>query len=162
MRKRLISSAGEIDSTPAHHWLQLEDAAVVEVTSEADGYPIEEALLPARERGWRAGTPGTQIIRLLFDAPQTIRTIRLLFKEERDARTQEFLLRWLPHGTASWKDLVRQQWNFSPPHTVEEREEYKIDLASVAALELRINPDIGQQGTRASLERMQVLVAKCN
>ena len=162
MRKRLISSAGEIGSTPAHDWLELEHAALVEVTSEADGYPIEGALLPARERGWRAGTAGTQVIRLLFDEPQTIRTVRLLFKEERAARTQEFVLRWLPHGSGSWKEIVRQQWNFSPPQTVEEREEYKIDLASVAALELSISPDIGQQGTRASLERMQVSVAKFN
>ena len=162
MRKRLISSAGEIESTPAGDWLELEHAALVEVTSEADGYPIEGALLTARERGWRAGTAGTQIIRVLFDEPQTIRTIRLVFKEDRDARTQEFLLRWLPHGTKSWKDLVRQQWNFSPPQTVEEREEYKVDLASVAALELSINPDIGRQGIQASLERMQVSVARCS
>ena len=156
MRKRLISSTGKIDSTPAHSWLQLEDTALVEVTSEADGYPIEGALLPARERGWRAGTPGRQIIRLLFDEPQTIRTIRLVFKEEQDCRTQEFLLRWLPQGTASWKDLVRQQWNFSPPGTVEEREEYKIDLASVAGLELSINPDISRQAVQASLEELQL------
>ena len=158
MRKRLISSAGKIDSTPAHDWLQLEDAALVEVTSEADGYPIEGALLPARKRGWRAATPGRQIIRLLFDEPQTIRTIRLVFKEEQDCRTQEFLLRWLPHGTASWKDLVRQQWNFSPPDTVEEREEYRIDLASVAGLELSINPDISRQAVQASLEKLQLSV----
>jgi len=162
MRKRLISSAHEVDSTVAHDWLELEHAARVEVTSEADGYPIEGALLPGLRRGWRAGTAGTQIIRLLFDEPQTIRVIRLVFKEERDARTQEILLRWLPHGTQSWKDVVRQQWNFSPPETVEEREEYKVDLASAAALELSINPDISRQGVRASLEKMQVSIAKCN
>jgi hypothetical protein len=160
MRKRLISNAGT-DPSLAEGWLDLEHAALVEVTSEADEYPVEGALLPHPGRGWRAGTAGTQIIRLLFDEPQAIRTIRLVFKEERDARTQEFLLRWLPHGTASWKDLVRQQWNFSPPQTTEEREEYEVDLASVAALELSISPDIGQQGIQASLERMQLSVAKC-
>ena len=158
MRKRLISSTGKIDSTPAHSWLQLEDTALVEVTSEADGYPIEGALLPARERGWRAGTPGRQIIRLLFDEPQVIRTIRLVFKEDQAARTQEFQLRWLPYGTGSWKEVVRQQWNFSPPDTVEECEEYKIDLVSAAALELSINPDISQRGVRASLEKLQLSV----
>ena len=160
MRKRLISSANQSDSTAAHDWLELEHAAVVEVTSEADGYPVEGALLPDRDRGWRAATAGTQVIRLLFDKPQTIRTIRLVFKEERGARTQEFLLRWLPHGTTSWKDLVRQQWNFSPPETMEEREEYKVDLASADALELSISPAIGGQGVRASLEKMQLSVAK--
>jgi len=158
MRKRLISSPGKIDSSPADDWLELQNVALVEVTSEADGYPVEGALLLHQERGWRAGTPGTQIIRLLFDEPQTIRTICLLFRESQAARTQEFLLRWLPHGTALWKDVVRQQWNFSPPHTAEERETYKVDLASAAGLELSINPDVSRQGVRASLESMQLSV----
>jgi len=158
MRKRLISTPGRVDPTLAHDWLELGQAALVEVTSEEDGYPVERALLPGRERGWRAGTPGTQLIRLLFDRPQTIRVIRLVFKEYQAPRTQEFVLRWLPHGTESWKEVVRQQWNFSPPQTVEECEEYKFDLASAAALELSINPDISQQGVRASLESLQLSV----
>jgi len=99
-------------------------------------FPVEGVLLPGREQGWRAATAGTQIIRLLFDRPQTIRTIRLLFKEYEVARAQEFVLRWLPHGTRSWKDVVRQQRNFSPSQAVEECEEYHVDLAWAAALEL--------------------------
>ena len=158
MRKRLILTPGRIDSTPACDWLELEQVALVEVTSEADGYPVEGALLPGRERGWRAGRPGKQIIRLLFDRPQTIRTIRLVFKEYEAPRTQEFVLCWLPHGVGSWKDVVRQQWNFSPPHTVAECEEYNFDLASAAALELSINPDIGRERMRASLERLRLSV----
>jgi hypothetical protein len=39
-----------------------------------------------------------------------------------------------------------------------ECEEYKVDLASAAALELTINPDISQVGTRASLQRWQLSV----
>jgi hypothetical protein len=158
MRKRLISSPPKTDSTPADQWLELEQAAQVEVSSEADGYPVEGALLPHQERGWRAATAGIQTIRLLFDEPQTIRTIRLLFKEEQAPRTQEFLLRWLPHGTTSWKEVVRQQWNFSPPNTAEELEEYQVNLVSTAALELSINPDVSQEGAGASLQRMQVSV----
>ena len=158
MRKRLISIPGTNDSTLSRHWLDLTQAAVVEVTSEAPGYPVEGAFLSHHERGWRAATPGKQVIRLLFDEPQRIRTIRLVFKEEQDARTQEFLLRWLPHGTDSWRDVVRQQWNFSPPLTVEEREEYTLDLASAAALELTVNPDISKPGVHASLEELRVSV----
>jgi hypothetical protein len=160
MRKRLISTPSKTDPKPTDAWLELTQAAVIEVTSEADGYPVEGALLPAQTRGWRAATAGTQIIRLLFDEPQRILTVRLVFKEDQHARTQEFLLRWLPHGSESWKDLVRQQWNFSPPDTLEECEQYTVDLASTAALELSINPDISGQGARASLEKMQVSVGK--
>ena len=130
----------------------------MEVTSEAEAYPVEGALSSDGQRGWRADVPGAQTIRLLFDHPQIVRLIRLVFQEDTSPRTQEFVVRWLPTGEASWKDIVRQQWNFSPPNTVEESEEYKVELASAAALELTINPDISQGGARASLERLQLSV----
>src|SRR5271167_2358072 len=94
MRKRLISPTRETDTSAERCWLELERATLVEVTSEADAYPIEGALLSHEKRGWRAGVPGIQTIRLLFDAPQTIQTIRVVFKEEEIVRTQEFVLQW--------------------------------------------------------------------
>lgn len=156
MRKRLIEPARQSDTAANRGWLDLDADASVEVTSEAENYPIEGALLRDEQRGWRAGAPGTQTIRLLFDQPQTIRVIRLVFREEESQRTQEFLLRWLPSGAAAWKDIVRQQWNFSPPNTTQEDEEYKVELKAAAALELSINPDISRAGTRASLESLQI------
>ena len=158
MRKRLIPPEGRSNSASDPAWLELERVASVEVTSEAENYPIEGALAGDGQRGWRAEVPGTQTIRLLFDHPQMIRVIRLVFNEEAFSRTQEFVLRWLPSGAASWKDIVRQQWNFSPPNTVQECEEYKLELASAAAIELSINPDISRDGVRASLERLQLSV----
>jgi hypothetical protein len=101
MRKRLISPIRKTDASAGRGWLELQRAALVEVTSEADAYPIEGALLNDQERGWRAGVPGIQTIRLLFDTPQTIQTIRVVFKEEEIVRTQEFVLRWLPYGAGS-------------------------------------------------------------
>jgi hypothetical protein len=156
MRKRLISSVPRTHAESDRNWLDLEKVATVEVTSEAEGYPVEAALLGDGQRGWRANEAGTQSIRLLFDHPLTIRYIRLVFREEESSRTQEFALRWLPYGAGNWKDLVRQQWNFSPPNTVEEREEYKVELTSAAALELVLNPDISQAGPRASLEKFRI------
>jgi hypothetical protein len=114
MRKTRLSP--NRNSSTAQGWLDLEQAARVEVKSEAEGYPIERALLEEVHGGWRASEPGVQTIRLLFDHPQTIRVVRLVFKEKEFPRTQEFVLRWLPQGaSAFWKDIVRQQWNFSPP-----------------------------------------------
>ena len=120
--------------------------------------PIEGALLKDVQGGWRASEPGIQTIRLLFDHPQTIRVIRLVFKEKEFARTQEFVLRWLPQGTSDWKDVVRQQWNFSPPVTEAECEEYKVDLPSATGLELSVRPDISGGETRASLDSLKLLV----
>jgi hypothetical protein len=158
MRKRLISSIRRTGAVLRRGWLELDRAAVVEVTSEAAAHPIEGALLNEGGRGWRAATPGVQTVRLLFDKPQTIRHIRLVFKEQEFARTQEFVLRWSEDGGTSWKDIVRQQWNFSPPTTVDEHEEYGVELSDATALELTINPDISRSDPYASLESLQVAV----
>ena len=156
MRKTRLSAIGDSIVTPGYDWLDLEQAARVEVSSEAEGYPVEGALLKDMQGGWRASEPGIQTIRLPFDHPQTIRAIRLVFKEKEFARTQEFVLRWLPKGTGAWKDVVRQQWNFSPPITENECEEYNVDLPSATGLELSLRPDINGGETRASLESLQL------
>ena len=158
MRKTPFSPISNSSGAPGHDWLDLDQAARVEVSSEAEGYPVEGALLKDVRGGWRASEPGSQTIRLLFDHPQTIRVIRLVFKEREFARTQEFVLRWLPQGTFDWKEVVRQQWNFSPPLTEDESEEYKVNLPSATGLELSIRPDISGGETRASLESLKLSV----
>jgi hypothetical protein len=156
MRKTRLSPIGNSSAAPGHDWLDLEQTARVEVSSEAEGYPVEGALLKDVRGGWRASEPGIQTIRLLFDHPQTIQAIRLVFKEKEFARTQEFVLRWLPQGTSDWKDVVRQQWNFSPPVTEDECEEYKVHLPLATGLELSVRPDISGGETRASLESLKL------
>jgi hypothetical protein len=49
-------------------------------------------------RGWRAADPGTQTIRLIFDAPQRLTRISLVFEETAIKRTHEFVLRRSPDG----------------------------------------------------------------
>src|SRR5215467_1798720 len=156
MRKTLLSPTDSSSAALGYERLDLAQAARVEVSSEAEGYPVEGALLKDVQGGWRASEPGIQTIRLLFDHPQTIQVIRLVFKEEESARTQEFVLRWLPEGTGNWKDVLRQQWNFSPPQTAIECEEYKVDLPSAGGLEITICPDISGGDTPASLESLQL------
>ena len=78
MQKR-ITSQPQRDTLPANiGWLDLETVARVEVTSEDAAHPIESALLTIGATGWRAQSPGEQTIRLLFEAPQRLRRIRLL------------------------------------------------------------------------------------
>ena len=115
MRKRVIAPVPQNASVPSQAWLDVESAAVVEVTSEAKEYPIESALVSGEMRGWRAADPGTQTIRLIFDQPQRLTRIALVFEEAAIKRTQEFVLRWSPDGGRSFREIVRQQWNFSPP-----------------------------------------------
>jgi hypothetical protein len=151
MRKHVID--GQAPAEP--DGLDLERLATVEITSEDPAFPIERALR-GDHVGWRAATPGEQIVRLVFDEPARVRTIRLRFDEPGTARTQEFVLRWSPDRGHSYREIVRQQYTFSPPGTVCETERYAVDLADVTVLELRLVPDIGGGPAIASLARWQV------
>lgn len=156
MRKSLITTSSQDAAHFDQGWLDLDSAATVEVTSEAKEYPVESALVSGDGRGWRAADPGTQIIRLIFDQPQKLKRIALVFEETETERTQEFVLRWSPDGGHSLREIVRQQWNFSPPNTAREVEEYKIQLSNVTVLELVIVPDISRGAARASLKSLRV------
>jgi hypothetical protein len=156
MRKRLLIPTSEIDRLSSTDFIDLESAAVVEVTSEAADFPVESALILRETQGWRAGLPGSQVIRLVFDQAQELRRISLAFEENETSRTQEFALRWSSDGGRKFQEIVRQQWNFSPPATTRESEEYRVELSAVNALELIIVPDIGGGAARASLKSLRL------
>jgi hypothetical protein len=127
---------------------------VVEVTSEEKDHPVESIFVSGETQGWRATEPGPQTIRLVFDQPQRLKRISLVFEENETARTQEFVLRWSCDGGPPFREIVRQQWNFSPPQTIREAEEYQVELSNVTLLELIIVPNISGGTARASLKSL--------
>lgn len=157
MRKVVITENAGGTPEP-NSWLDLERIASVEISSEDTNFPIEHALKEVGAGGWRAAAPGPQRIRLIFDEPQTIRRIQLRFVERERERSQEFWLLALVGDEL--RDVVRQQWNFSPQGTTEELEDYTVELSGVDALELRIDPDRShdprQSRCVASLERLRL------
>jgi hypothetical protein len=156
MRKRIIGSIKQSSSIPDRDWLDLERLADVEVTSEASDFPVEAALLPNKGQGWRAEQPGPQLIRLIFDKPQKLKEVVLAFNENEIERTQEFVLRWSPDGGRSFREIVRQQWNFNPGGTTREIEEYRLELSGVTVFELEIIPDISGGNALASLDQLRL------
>ena len=156
MRKRIIGHGPREVVAAEPRWLDLERLAQVEITSEDVENPIESALIPGTGSGWRAAQPGEQTIRLLFNEPLRLNRIHLVFSEGEVERTQEFVLRWSSDGGQSYREIVRQQYNFSPPEAEREVEDYDVDLDGVTALELRIVPNISGGGARASLTQLSV------
>ena len=156
MLKRIIGHDPQEVSVSDRHWLNVEPLAQVEVTSEDAAHPIESALLSAAASGWRAAHPGTQTVRLVFDQPQRLKRIYLEFREDELERTQQFVLRWSSNRGQSYGEIVRQQYNFSPPATTRECEDYSVDLDSVTTLELSIVPEISGGPARASLAQLRV------
>ena len=156
MRKRIIGQEPRDVPTSDLHWLDLSALAQVEVTSEDVAHPIESGLLPGAESGWRAAQRGPQTVRLVFDQPLRIKRMRLEFHEENVERTQQFVLRWSSNGGKSYREIVRQQYNFSPPGTTSESEDYSVNLDGVTTIELHIVPDISGGPARASLAQLRL------
>jgi len=154
MRNRIITKGTQDVIPPDQNWLDLENLAEAELTSEDASHPIESALKPGGGPGWRAAESGQQTVRLLFDKPLRVRHIRLVFKEDAKDRTHEFVLRWSSDGGQSYREIVRQQYNFSSPHNTLETEDYTVDLVGLTALELSIVPDISGGLARASVAQL--------
>jgi hypothetical protein len=156
VRKSLIARIPQNAPLRDQAWMDVDRIASVEVSSEESEYPIESALLLKGTGGWRSANSGTQTIRLLFDEPQKVRRILLVFEDTENSRTQEFVLRWSPDIQYSSREIVRQQWNFSPPDSVRETEDYVVELSEVKVLELVIVPDKSGGEVRASLVSLRL------
>lgn len=150
IRKKVIGKTERSDEV----WMDLNQCAAFEVTSEEAGSPLENAL-SADAKKWIAATPGEQIIRITFDQPQNISKIFLLFEETDSARSQEFTLSWQQVDQPEWHEIVRQQFNFSPPGTTIERENIQVSLQRASALELLIVPE-RSGGGQASLSQLRI------
>jgi hypothetical protein len=150
MRKRIVGAAtSSPESGPL--WLDLENIATVEVSSEAPGFPVESVFISGPQPGWRAQEPGTQKLRVIFDEPTPIHVIELHFAESNCERTQEFRLGWGSAEGRQTQEIVRQQWNFSPSGAVQQVERYDVNLERVSTVELSINPDIANANAHATL-----------
>jgi len=156
MIKRIIGQDMQHIPATNQDWMNLDVLVQVEVTSEDPTHPIESSLLPGNDAGWRAAERGPQTVRLLFNQPQRIKRIQLKFHEDEFERTQQFVLRWSSNGGASYLEIVRQQYNFSPPGTTSECEDYHVDIVGVTALELNIIPDLSGGAARASLAQLKL------
>ena len=156
VRKRIVTPTPTIVTTAEEGWLDPEHVATVEVTSEDKDFPIESALSLEPRLGWRAAQPGTQTIRLVFDEPQELKRISVVFEENEMVRTQEFVLRASPKPGGPFREIVRQQWNFSPPTSAREAEDYRVELSEIVTLELTIRPNISGGAACASLKSLRV------
>ena len=154
MRKRTIQSDSQsAAATIVGVGLDLTQIATVEVTSEQTEFPIE-SVFAASPGEWRADSDGEQVIRLIFDEPTSIRSIQLGFVDSRNQRTQEFTLSYTADG--EMREIVRQQWTFSPDGCHSEFEDYKVELSAVRSLELRIQPDLQHHQALANLSYWRV------
>ena len=139
MRKSIVSPSAAQQTPISDLWRDLERIARVEISSEDEQFPIEHALGKKVTTGWKAATTGPQLIRLHFDEPLNIKRLQLHFVDKAAERSQEFAV--YAGSGAELKEVVRQQWSFSPNGSPEEVEDYTVNLSGITTLEVRIDPD---------------------
>jgi hypothetical protein len=153
LRKQIVPRhSGESLSVEGE--ISVPDVATVQATSEEADHPIDNAFDHNRGPGgsrWIAAGLGEQTITLLFDRPQTIRKIGVEIEELAVSRTQELSLSVSSDGGRTYRELVRQEFNFSPPGTSFEGELWSVSAEAVTHLRLEIKPDKGGRVGRATL-----------
>jgi hypothetical protein len=150
--KKFVTDNTSLGREPA--FMNLTDFELIEVTSEEPQHPIEQALIPGESSGWLAAKPGPQVIRIRFHAARGLSLIHLYFEVIGEERTQEFALSYLSEGDTLPREIVRQQWNFSPGGSTHEIENYEVKIEGVREILLHVNPDLRHGRARASLKRL--------
>lgn len=157
MRKQIVGNP----PTPAPGGeLDVATLAIATITSEDPAHPLECAFDGQRGPGssyWQAATPGLQKITLAFDAPQTLQQVVLEIEEPQAVRSQELVLSYSQDGGQTYREIQRQGYNFSPPGTTWEREDWQVRCDRLTHLRLEINPDT--EG-RPAIARLTTLVLR--
>ena len=154
MLRKHIVKAPQASPVPQPGEMDIAATATVQVTSEDPAHPIEHVFDTRRGPGgsrWVAAEPGEQTLILAFDTPQTIHQTIVEVEELEVSRTQEFRLSVSHDGGQIYRELRRQEYNFSPPGTTFEREDWVVMAEGVTHLQLWMKPDKGGKPCRATL-----------
>lgn len=153
LRKHIVKDLPSL-SVPEPGEMDITATVTVQVTSEDPAHPIENVFDHQRGPGgsrWVAANPGEQTLILAFDTPQTIHQIVVEVEEPDVSRTQELRLSASHDGGQTYRELRRQEYNFSPPGTTFEREDWAVMVEGVTHLHLWMKPDKGGKPCRATL-----------
>ena len=136
------SAAGEID---------IAGCAAIAYTSEDPAHPVEHMLDgccgPGAPR-WSSARPDTtEHIVIEFDRPQTISGLVYEVEETTRERTQEVRVEASEDGGQSYRQILVQEYNFSPGGATYQREEQRFNLRQVTHLRLTIVPNKSGSGT---------------
>jgi hypothetical protein len=150
VRKRLLPKEGE-NPAAATGEIDIASHAVLAYTSDDPGHPIEN-LIDGHDgrRGtfWAGARPNTtECIVVEFDQPQSV--TRMIYEVEEGSceRTQEVRVEVSSDGARTYRQVLVQEYTFSPAGATFQREEQRFNLPPLTHLRLTIVPDKGGSGT---------------
>lgn len=148
-RRKHAADADNAYRQSTSEWLSLD--AVADVSIVVGGQRVKRA--PPE---WSGDQSGEQTIEVRFHHPTSLRRLRLVSCETEQARTQEITV-WVSLARGErHRELLRQQFTFSPQGATEEVEEYAFQLDDVSAIQVRIVPSIDGRPAVAKVSDLQV------
>ena len=130
-------------------WLDLE--ALADVTIVVGGRRVQRS-----SGAWSADSPGEQFIDIRFHHPTSVGRLRVVSSEAEQSRTQEITIWASLHRGEQHREVLRQQFNFSPRGATEEVEEYVLQLEEVSGIQFRIVPSIDGRSAVARVRELRV------
>ena len=148
LRKRPFEATA---ATSAADETDITGCAAIAYTSEDPAHPVEHMLDgccgPGAPR-WSSARPDTtEHIVIEFDRPQTISGLVYEVEETTRERTQEVRVEASEDGGQSYRQILVQEYNFSPGGATYQREEQRFNLRQVTHLHLTIVPNKSGSGT---------------
>jgi hypothetical protein len=150
LRKRPLDADGATIGRAADE-IDIAGCASVAYSSEDPAHPVEHLFDghsgPGATR-WMSARPDTvEHIVLEFDQPQTIARLVYEVEEATRERTQEIRVEVSEDGGQTYRQILVQEYTFSPRGATYQREDQRFDLHGVTHLRLTIVPNKNGSGT---------------
>ena len=137
------------DQSRKIEWLDLDTVADIIVV--AGGRRV-----PRSAPAWTAECSGEQTIEIRFRQPTVVSHLRVTCSESAHSRTQEMTIWASLHRGEQHREILRQQFNFSPDGATQEVEEYALHLEAVSAIQVRIVPSIDGRPAVARVKELRL------
>ncbi len=131
--------------------IDIGNCATIIYSSESPAHPVEHLLDshhgPGATRWLSARSDVTEQIVLEFDKPQTISLLVYEVEERTRERTQEVRLEVSEDAGQTFRQVLVQEYTFSPAGATYQREEQRLNLHQISHLRLMIVPNKSGSGT---------------
>ena len=150
-RKRPLQAGTPANNARALDEIDIARCATIAYSSEDPDNPVEHVLDgnsgPGATRWMSAHSEAVEQIVLEFDEPQTISRLVYEVEEAIRARTQEVRIEVSEDEGRTYRQILVQEYNFSPQGTTYQREEQRLNVEKVTHLRLTIVPNKNGTGT---------------
>jgi hypothetical protein len=146
IRKRLMSEQSAVPPEGPGE-IDIASQATLTYSSEDSDHPLEHLIDGQRATRWASARPNeTERVVLEFDHAQRISRLVYEVEECWQERTQEVRVEVSSDHGRTYRQVLAQDYTFSPQGATFQREDFRLDLTAITHLSLTIVPNKGGSG----------------